>query len=61
MPQTLFLEAFGQISRGTNLAGFVSEEEDLLSVFAARAELMSWSTYSTRRRPRCSGGRRRQS
>lgn len=49
MPPTLFLEAFGQLSRGTNLAGIVSEDEDLYSVFNARAELMSWSTMSRRR------------
>ena len=39
---TLFLEAFGQLSSGANLID--SEEEDLYSVFNARAELMSWST-----------------
>ena len=41
---TLFLEAFGQLSPGTNLID--SEEEDLYSVFRARAELMGWSTTS---------------
>ena len=39
---TLFLEAFGQLAPGTSLID--SEEEDLYSVFNARAELMSWST-----------------
>ena len=41
MSQTLFLEAFGQLSRDTSLAGIVSDEEDLYGVFNARAELMS--------------------
>ena len=41
---TLFLDAFGQISPGTNLID--SEEEDLYSVFRARAELMGWSSTS---------------
>ena len=50
MPQTLFLEAFGQLSRDTSLAGIVSEEEDLYSVFNARAELMSWATTASARR-----------
>ena len=48
----LFVEAFGQLSRDANLRGTVSEaEEDLYSVFRARAELMGWSTTSARRRP----------
>ena len=34
---------------GTNLID--AEEEDLYSVFRARAELMGWSTTSNRRRP----------
>ena len=42
---TLSLEAFGQLSPGTNLID--SEEEDLYSVFRARAELMGWSTTSS--------------
>ena len=46
---TLFLEAFGQLSPGTNLID--SEEEDLYSVFSARGELMGWSTTLARRRP----------
>ena len=46
---TLILEAFGQLSPGTNLID--AEEEDLYSVFRARAELMGWSTTSNRRRP----------
>ena len=50
MPSTLFLEAFGQLSRDTSLAGIVSEEEDLYSVFNARAELMSWATTASHRR-----------
>ncbi len=41
MSQILFLEAFGQISRDTSLAGIVSETEDLYSGFNSRAELMS--------------------
>lgn len=51
MSSTLFLEAFGRLSRGVNLTPIVSEEEDLYSVFRARAELMSWSATSTDRRP----------
>ena len=47
---SLFLEAFGQLSPGTNLID--SEEEDLYSVFRARAELMGWSTTSLPRPPR---------
>ena len=51
MSQTLFLEAFGQLSRDTSLAGIVSEaEEDLYSVFNARANLMSWATTASHRR-----------
>lgn len=50
MSQTLFLEAFGQLSRDTNLAGIVSEDEDLYSVFNARADLMSWATTASHRR-----------
>ena len=50
MAATLFLEAFGQLYQGANLSGIVSEEEDLYSVFRARAELMSWSTMSDPRR-----------
>ncbi len=46
---TLILEAFGQLSPGTNLID--SEEEDLYSVFRAHSELMGWSTTSARRRP----------
>ena len=48
----LFVEAFGRLSRDADLRGTVSEvEEDLYSVFRARAELMGWSTLSNRRRP----------
>ncbi len=51
MPGTLFLEAFGQLSRDTSLTGIVSEEkEDLYSVFNARANLMSWATTASARR-----------
>ena len=46
---TLFLEAFGQLSPGTNLID--AEEDDLYSVFRARAELMGWSS-TTIPRPR---------
>ncbi len=42
MSPTLFLEAFGQLV--PNLAIIDTEEEDLYSVFNARAELMGWST-----------------
>ena len=49
MSSLLFVEAFGQFSPGTNLID--SEEEDLYSVFRARAELLGWSTTSARRRP----------
>lgn len=45
----LFVEAFGQFSRDPNLEGMILEdEEDLYSVFRARAELMGWSTSSGR-------------
>ncbi|MDE2838922.1 MAG: hypothetical protein OXL97_15650 [Chloroflexota bacterium] len=44
---TLFIEAFGQLLPGGELID--SEEEDLYSVFRARAELMGWSTTSGRR------------
>ena len=51
MPGTLFLEAFGQLSRDTSLTGIVSEEkEDLYSVFNSRANLMSWATTASARR-----------
>ena len=52
MSSFLFVEAFGQLFRGANLEGIVSDdEEDLYSVFRARAELMGWSTTSAGRRP----------
>ena len=52
MSSLLFIEAFGQLFRYTNLEGIVSEdEEDLYSVFRARAELMGWSTTKVRHRP----------
>ena len=41
---TLILEAYGQLAPGTNLIN--PEEEDLYSVFRARAGLMGWSTTS---------------
>ena len=47
MPPMLALDAFGDLPSGTNLID--SEEEDLYSVFRARAELMGWSTTSGRR------------
>ena len=50
MSATLFLEAFGQLSRDPSLAGIVTEEEDLYSVFNARANMMSWATTVSARR-----------
>ena len=50
MPSVLFVEAFGQLPPGTNLID--SEEEDLYSVFNARAELMGWSALPSNRHPR---------
>ncbi len=47
MSSLLFVEAFGQLTPGTGLID--SEEEDLYSVFRARAELMGWSSTSDRR------------
>ena len=48
----LFVEAFGQLLRDPNLEGMVLEdEEDLYSVFRARAELMGWSTSPPGRPP----------
>ena len=44
MPPTLFLEAFGRLSPDTAMAVIDSEEEDLYSIFNARAEMMGWST-----------------
>ena len=49
MPSVLFVEAFGQLAPGTNLID--SDEEDLYSVFNARAELMGWSTLPSNRHP----------
>lgn len=40
---TLFIEVFGHLSGDTNLPS----DEDLYSIFMARAELMSWSTHGT--------------
>ena len=51
MSSTLFLEAFGHLSRDTSLEGIVSDEEDLYSVFRARAVLMSWCDTSNHRKP----------
>ncbi len=42
MTPTLFLEAFGQLA--SDMAEIQVEEEDLYSVFRARAELMGWSS-----------------
>ena len=45
MSSTLFVEAFGQLSRDANLKGMIlEEEEDLHSVFRERAQLMGWLT-----------------
>ena len=42
---TLFVEAFGELSRDANLRGMIlEEEEDLYSVFLKRAKLMGWLT-----------------
>ena len=51
MCSLLFVEAFGQLIRDESLEGVVSDEEDLYSVFRARAQLMGWSTTKARRRP----------
>ena len=52
MTSLLLVEAFGQLFRDPNQWGPLSEaEEDLYSVFRARADLMGWSTVSARRRP----------
>ena len=51
MSSLLVVEAFGQLTRDANLRGTISTaEEDLYSVFNARAELMGWSTVSAPRR-----------
>ena len=50
MPSVLFVEAFGHLSPGANLID--PEEEDLYSVFNARAELMGWSALPSNRHPR---------
>lgn len=42
-PGTLFLEAFGRLTRTGGRPGAVLADEDLYSVFRARAELMGWS------------------
>ena len=48
----LFLEAFGHLAPDLNRAGMVSEEEeDLHSVFRARAELMQWADPPHLHRP----------
>jgi hypothetical protein len=41
---TLFLEAFGRLSRTIALEQSVDGQADLYSLFSARAQLMSWST-----------------
>ena len=43
MHPTLVLQAFGELSPDTASAGVDSVEEDLYSVFNARAEMMGWS------------------
>lgn len=45
MSSLLFIEAFGQLMPNTSLID--SMEEDLYSVFRARAELMGWSATSS--------------
>ena len=46
---TLFVEAFGQLSRHANLKGMILEdEEDLHSVFRERAQLMRWGGHVPR-------------
>lgn len=45
MSPTLFLEAFGQLA--PHQAVIEAEEEDLYSVFRARAELMGWGSRET--------------
>ena len=50
MPSVLRVEAFGQLPSGANLID--PEEEDLYSVFNARAELMGWSALPSNRHPR---------
>ncbi len=52
MVSTLILNAFGRLCPGTTLID--PEEEDLYSVFTARAELMGWTTTSAA--ARCYGG-----
>lgn len=49
MSSTLFVEAFGQLSRDANPKGMIlEEEEDIHSVFRERGELMRWSTAPDR-------------
>lgn len=48
MSPTLFLEAFGQLSGPPTID---SAEEDLYSVFRARADFMSWAATSSPRHP----------
>lgn len=43
-PTTLFVEAFGYLVRPTQQSLRVADEEDLYSVFSARAHLMGWSS-----------------
>ena len=48
MHPTLVLQAFGELSPDTASAGVDSVEEDLYSVFNARAEMMTpWRRTST--------------
>ncbi|HEX5369296.1 MAG TPA: hypothetical protein VFY10_07765 [Dehalococcoidia bacterium] len=41
---TLFLEAFGELTRDREKARASADDQDLYSVFMTRAELMGWST-----------------
>ncbi len=50
IPQTLVVEAFGRLLPDMSMPGPPNGEEDLYSVFNARAELMGWSSTGTRRR-----------
>lgn len=48
--QTLIVEAFGRLLPDMDVPGPPNGEEDLYSVFNARAELMGWSSTSARQR-----------
>lgn len=49
VPGMLFVEAFGKLARSTDRTGTIASEEDLYSVFRARAELMGWSSMLGKR------------